>query len=148
MFRHHRVGVTFGVLFVALVGGLFGYAIGATSPSTIFGLSNPTAEVVGAITLAAFAGIVWSIGEAIVGLVGAIGRDATLVRLGVSLVGSLISVVSSGLHLIDSSLFPANPHSILAYGPLASGIGAIALGAHALLHQIRLDRLAKLGMRP
>jgi hypothetical protein len=146
MLRHHRVGVSLGVLIVALGGGLFGYAIGRTSPSTVFGLSNPTAEIVGAISLAAFAGIVWSIGEAIVGLVGAIGRDATLVRLGVSLVGSLISVVSSGLHLLNIPLFGTNPHSFFAYGPLASGIGAIALGAHALLHQVRLDRLGKLGM--
>lgn len=148
MFRHHRVGVSVGVLFVALVGGLFGYAIGAARPSTVFGLANPMAEVVGAISLAAFAGIVWSIGEAIVGLVGAIGRDATLVRLGVSLVGSLISVVSSGLRLLNIQLFTAGSHSFFAYGPLASGIGAIALGAHALLHQARLDRLEKLGMRP
>ena len=141
MFRRHRAGVSLGLIIVALGGGFFGYVIGVTNPTAIFGLQHPASETVGAVSLAVFAGLVWSIGEAIVGLVGAFGRDATLVRLGVSLVGSLISVVSAGLSVLNIHLFgQADPHTIFAYGPLASGIGAIALGAHALLHQIHLDK--------
>lgn len=140
MFRRHRAGVSLGLIIVALGGGSFGYLVGANNPSVIFGLQNPFAEVVGALSLAVFAGVIWSIGEAIVGIVGAVGRDATLVRLGASLIGSTISVVSSGLSLLGIHLFGSGAHSIFAYGPLASGIGAVALGAHALLHQIHLDK--------
>ncbi len=142
--NHHRVGISFGLIIVVLGAGFFGYIVGATQPSYVFNLGNPAAEVVGAITLAAIASVIWVIGEVIVGLTGAIGRDAVFVRLLISLIGSFISVVSSGLSLLGvNTLFRPDPHSIFAYGPIAGGLGAIALGVHALVHQLRLTREAR-----
>jgi hypothetical protein len=145
MFERHRVGISFGLVVTVLFGGALGYLIGANAPGIVFGLSNPAAGTVAALIFAAIGSFIWVVGEAIVGLAGALGRDATLLRLGISLFGSFGSTVTSGLTLLGIHPFPgADPHSIFAYGPIASGLGAVALGAHALLHQLRLDRL---GMR-
>jgi hypothetical protein len=145
MFLRHRAGISLGLVITVLGAGFFGYILGANAPASVFGLGNhpSVAPCVGAASFALFAGIIWSVGEIIVGLVGAVGRDATLVRLGVSLIGSFISVTTAGLSLLNIQLFHADPHSIFAYGPLAGGLGSIALGAHALLHQIHLDRFMR-----
>lgn len=141
MLSRHRVGISLGLVVTVLVGGGLGYLIGANAPNVVFGLANPQAGIVAAIIFAAIGSLVWVIGEAIVGIVGATERDATLVRIGLSLTGSFFSVVTSGLTLLGIHPFPGpDPHSIFGYIPIASGLGAVALGAHALLHQLRLDR--------
>ena len=145
MFSRHRVGISFGLVVTLLIGGTLGYVIGAHAPSIVFGLSNATtAGIVAALLFAAMGSVLWLIGEAIVGLTGRIGRDATLLRLGLSLAGSFGSSVTSGLALVGIHLFPGpDIHSIFAYIPIATGLGSVALGAHALLHQLRLDRLGQ-----
>jgi hypothetical protein len=140
MGHHHRAGISLGLVVVALGGGIFGYFVGHVAPSIVFNLGNPGAEVVGAFVMAAIAGAIWAIGEAIVGLTGAIGRDAVFVRLWISLIGSFVSVVTTGLTLLGVTTGQPDPHSIFAYGPIASGLGSIALGVHALLHQLHLNR--------
>ncbi len=144
MFSRHRVGISSGLVVTVVLGGLLGYIIGANSPGIVFGLGNPAAGTVAALLFAAIGSAIWLVGEAIVGIAGAVGRDATLLRVGISLFGSFGSTVTSGLSLLGVHLFPGgDPHSIFAYGPIASGLGAVALGTHALLHQLHLDRLAR-----
>ncbi|MBA3824736.1 MAG: hypothetical protein H0X24_12680 [Ktedonobacterales bacterium] len=144
MFLRHRVGISFGLVVTIILGGALGFLIGANAPGIVFGLGNPAAGTVAALLFATIGSVIWLIGEAIVGIAGAVGRDATLLRVGISLFGSFGSTVTSGLTLLGVHPFPgADPHSIFAYGPIASGLGAVALGGHALLHQLHLDRLAR-----
>jgi hypothetical protein len=145
MFSRHRVGISFGLVVTVLLGGGLGYLIGVNAPNSVFGLSNATtAGTVAALVFATVGSVIWLIGEAIVGIAGAVGRDATLLRIGISLAASFGSTVTSGLNLVGIHLFPgSDPHSIFAYGPIASGLGAVALGTHALLHQLHLDRMAQ-----
>lgn len=145
MRRGHRAGISLGLVIVILGGGVTGTAIGYYLPGLVFNLQHPVAEIVAGVMFAVFSAFIWMLGEAITGLVRVVGRDATLVRVGISLVGSFISVVTAGLSLlgIHTGTNP-DPHSILAFGPIASGLGSVALGAHALIHQLHLDREAKL----
>jgi hypothetical protein len=145
VFARHRLGISFGLVVTVILGGLLGYVIGANAPALVFGLSSASvAGTVAAVIFAAFGSLIWLVGEAIVGVAGAVGRDATLLRVGISLCGSFSSTVTSGLTLLGIHPFPgAEPHSIFAFGPIAGGLGAVALGVHALLHQLHLDRLAR-----
>lgn len=146
MRRGHRAGISLGLIIVILGGGAVGYAIGYFSPGLVFNLQHPLAEIVAGGLFALFSAFIWSLGEAITGLVRVVGRDATLVRVGISLAGSFISLVTAGLTLLNLHPFAGpDPHSIFAFGPIASGLGSVALGAHALIHQLNLDRAEKLG---
>ncbi len=140
MFHRHRVGISVGLVIIVLVGGAFGYIFGGAVPGGVLGLTGTSAAVIMGVASAAVSGLVWLIGEAIVGIAGAVGRDATLLRLGLSLFGSFASIVTAGLRLVNIELFQQSAHSIFAYLPIASGLGSIALGAHAIIHQLRLDR--------
>lgn len=145
MFHRHRVGISFGLVITILGGGAFGVLVGRAVPGGVFGLTGNVAVAATGVLAALFAALVWSIGEAIVGLAGAAGKDATLLRLAISVGGSFLSLVTAGLDLVNVHLFSISPdpHSVFSYAPIASGFGAVALGAHALLHQLHLDR--KLG---
>lgn len=142
MFGRHRVGISVGLIFTILIGGVFGFLVGNAKPDGVFGLSGTSAGLATGFVTAAIAGIAWSVGEAIVGLAGAVGKDATLLRLALSVGGSFFSLVTAGLNDFGIHIFnnTPNPYSIFTYVPIATGLGAVALGAHALLHQLRLDR--------
>jgi hypothetical protein len=88
--------------------------------------------------VSAFGGAVWAIGELITGLTRTVERDAILVRLGISLFGSFASVITATLHQFGIQTVQSGGIGELL--PLASGLGSVALGAHALLHQIHLVR--------
>jgi hypothetical protein len=140
MGKHH--GIIIGALLI-LLGGFFGYLLGQQSPSivtSVIGVSSGQAPVILAILIAGFATLIWVIGEAIAGLLGFAERRIVLLRLTLALVGSVVSVITYSLQLLGFANFNPDPHSIFSYQPIVTGLGSAALGAHALLHQFRLNR--------
>ncbi len=139
----HRLGISLGLIIVVLGGGLFGYIIGRISPdlvSNTLGVSSSAVSVVAGAIVALVAGAVWLIFEGIVAALHLAERDAIMIKLAISIGGSLFSLVSAELHLLGVEIFTTGGHSLFAFVPLASGLGSVALGVHALVHQLRLDR--------
>ncbi len=141
--KKHRFGVSFGLLVVVLGGGYLGYQIGVHSPSLVSSalhISGSSIPVYAGAVIAAFSGGMWLVYEAVTGLLRMVIRDVIVVRIGISLIGSFSSLVLSELHTLGINTAFSSGNSILSFLPLASGLGSIAIGAHAILHHIAQSR--------
>lgn len=141
----HRLGIALGLIVTALGGGVFGYFVGKNSPgvvATTLNVSAGLAPYVAALVVAVFAGAVWGVGELVSGIFGFVERQTVVLRLLFAIIGAGVSVVTSSLSLLGISTFQPKPDSIFAFEPIATGLGAVALGLHALLHQIHLNRMS------
>lgn len=139
----HRTGIIFGLILIVVGGGAFGYFLGSQAPDVVTGtfhVAPGLAPLVAAGLIAGIGLLLWGIGELFTALTGAVERRAIVVRLGIALIGSLVSVVSSALQLFGVVMFTPNRSSIFSYVPVITGLSAVAIGAHALIHQIRLNR--------
>lgn len=141
--QKRRVGLFLGLSIVALVGGIIGYNIGNLAPDTVTNtvkVSHDAAPITGAVLMALLAAGSWAAFELLTTVARSVAKDATTVRLAISLIGSLFSLITAELKVLGISLFNANGHTIFSYFPLATGLGAIAIGTRALVRQINLNR--------
>ncbi len=139
----HRPGIILGSIIVFLGGGALGFILGVQQPGLIqhyLPVSSGSAPILTATAFALLAAIFWGIGEFVSGIFGFVERRAIVIRLGFAIIGSLISVATSSLQLVGVIKFVPNPTNIFDYQPIITGLGSAALGVHALVHQVRLNR--------
>ncbi len=139
----HRGGFGLGFLFVIIASGFLGYSIGTLSPGFVtssVGVSGSMVPIASSAVTALFGGAIWMVGEIITALFRFAERDSILVKMILSLSGSTVSVITSELHTLGVHSFAVSNNSILAYLPLASGIGSIALGVHGIIHLLSISR--------